>query len=243
MAINVLEMLRSVTAKKISGVEEIADRLFRGEKIPGEVIHATLQEAGRTPEDLQAMVDSRERIAGLVKVIKDSPAAVRRLNAIEKEITDQEVAFEAQRQRLRELTEKHEDERRTLKAIVSNADAARASLLTKDVLPAALWERLRAAEQACIDADEAYGAAYRQRPELTRAAAEMARYVQYLGEGKPVRHDGKDLDEDTARKLAKAAAEERDANATSIPALEAAWNRACEARDATRAAILKELGA
>lgn len=241
--VSVLELLAPVRAKKVFQLEELADKLVAGENIPAELIDNTLVASGKTPADLQAIIDRKSEVKRLVAIVRASKGAGEKLAAIESQIAAAEREFDNAREKLLAVREKHDGDRARLRAEIDAADRARDEILTQGKLPVAAWERLSEAEREASDANEAHAHALREVPTYRGRANEAARRLRSLESGTPVFDRGEPVDSDKvvkAERAARAAAEQHEA---SIPKLEAQLREARQRRDAVRAAILRELGA
>ena len=143
-------MLAPVRAKKVYQLEEIADKLLAGENIPAEVIDSALVASGKQPADLQAIVDRKAEVRRLVAIVRGSKGAVEKVAAIDAEIAAAEKEFDAAREKLVAVRAKHEADRTRLRVEITEAERARAEILTQSRLPMEAWERLSEAEREAM---------------------------------------------------------------------------------------------
>lgn len=239
---NVVELLRPVREKRAGGLEELAEKLIAGERIPAEVIEQKLYEAHRDAADLQAIIERRTRVKELVAVIHDAPPAEKRMAVVEGEITKARADFDRARDQLAATEKKHDAELRQLRGVVQQATAAKDALLSRENLPPALWQEFRDAERAADDAEEAYQSAVRRLPDLKTNADFLRRFADRVTDGPAHKLGSQFVSKDVEEAKAVAAEELMNEVKASIPKLKAAWDAAVAEREKTRVSILKELG-
>lgn len=239
---NVLELLRPVREKRVESLEEIADRLVAGEKISPEVIDGVLTAAHKDPADLQAIIDRKVRLRELVEIVKGSSGAAKRLQVVESEIASAAKALDVAVEKLKAVRTKYDGERAALKTTVATAEAARVEIFSKDVLPVALWAELSEAETAADDAREEFERASRHLSTVKSRFNDAEARKRHVDGGGSAKYEGRWMTREEASQLASDAAVALKAQEAAIPKLEKAWEAACEARDATRAKILREVG-
>jgi hypothetical protein len=236
---DVMAMLRPVREKRIDQLEDLAERMLNGDAIPPELVDKTLREAGREPADLQAILDRRTRVRGLVAEVKRGVPAIARLQAIDAEIGKAKAAFDRARAELIAVEQRHAAEHSELSSVVRAADTARSQLLSKENLPPAAWERMVAAERAADDASNAHDIALRKLPDLRSAARWAAEQAKGKTDGSPYRGGRGFVSAEQYRAEATVAQKAFETAEASVPQLEKDRDAARRNRDATIADIFK----
>ncbi len=178
MSIDIVGLIRGRKQQRAAGIEELAQRLARGEAVPPEEIELILDRTGCGEEMLQQRIDALVRRAELRQRVKAGEDAAKQLETIDSKIKaawDKAVAAETEHRRLRA---QHEEAIIMLGQAVRSGDGASDELLAPQNLSPIDRQRLADARQAATAAAEALADANRRLPELrdslARAQASLA---------------------------------------------------------------------
>jgi chromosome segregation ATPase len=228
MAIDVMSMLRGRRQARAVGIEDLAQRLAKGEAIPPEEIEVILERTGCTDRDLQDRIDALERRAELLARVSAGNKAQARIDKIDADIGKAfEAVADAQRKH-QAVCAKHADELFTLRQAVDAGSSAEDNLLQPENLSAADRERLAAARATWQEAEQAVSERRRSIPELVAGLEHAEReLVDAVEQWKSRRNDPDFIDRKARAENAVQARQARLAQCRAdLPALEQARAKA-----------------
>lgn len=169
---NVIAMLRSRIADRVSGIEELAVRLAKGESVPPDEVETVCDRCGATLEQLEEAVECHERRIELKTTAAGEAKAKAAIDAIERKRKPLADAAEAAEARLRAF------DAEAGPTLAVHTDAVRAAwhanaqlIIERNLRPPAL-RALRHAQAAYADADRAESAARRAVADAERSLAD-----------------------------------------------------------------------
>jgi hypothetical protein len=222
MPIDIVSMLRGRRQARAVGIEDLAQRLAKGETIPPEEIEVILERTGCTDRDLQNRIDALERRADLLARVSAGNKAQARIDKIDADIGKAfEAVADAQRKH-QAVCAKYADELFTLRQAVDAGSSAEDSLLQPENLSAADRDRLAAARAAWQEAEQAVSERRRSIPEIVAGLEHAERELADAVEGwKARRNDPDFIDRKTrAENAVKARQERLELARAGVPALE-----------------------
>jgi len=155
MAINIVSMMRGRREARAQGIEELAQRLAKGEAIAPEEIEAHLERTGTDEAILQERIDCLERRGELSATVAQGIKAQAKADKINAEIEaayGKVVAAQADYQAVRA---KHDEALMALGHEIGSGQRAFDALLAPENLSASDRERLAASRAAEADASRA----------------------------------------------------------------------------------------
>ena len=154
MRIDVLSIIRSRREQRAAGIEELAQRLAKGEAIAPEEIEAHLERTGCEPEELQERVDTLERRADLLATVSAGNKAQAKLDKLQAEVDEAHAAVVKAQESYTAVRAKHDEPMMLLSHQVRQGERASDLLVAPENLSPVDRDRLAAARQAAADAAE-----------------------------------------------------------------------------------------
>lgn len=179
---NVIALLRSRKADRVSGIEELAVRLAKGDPVPPDEVEVVVERCGATLEQLEDAVACHERRIALKATAAGEAKAKAAIEAIEKKRRPLVDAVEAAEAKLRAFDAEAGPVAAAHEAAIQAAWHANAQLIIERNLRPADYRALREAQEADAAADRAATSARRAVNDAERALAEGEEVAAYNAE-------------------------------------------------------------